>query len=201
MLSGGSVASWSVTFAAKTVTVQVSEPAKSLSGSSVNVVGPPLAAAVWLPLELHEIENQLPVTFTGSLNVIVTLLFRATPPAPSAGFVLETVGAASPLFRGFGVPTVKSALLLSVSTLPPPFRRAAVVLLSVAVGSVSEQFVPLPYPTMSTAPSGQTVPLAIVVLLLISTTLPAPAAIAMLPVASGGGRFTVPPAPAASWTR
>src|ERR671922_90709 len=173
MLSGGSVASWSLTFAAKTVTVHVSDPTKSESGSSVKVVGPPLTVAEWPSLELQEIEYQLPVTFTGSLNVIVTLLFNATSPAP----------------------------LLSVSTLPPPFRRAAVVLLSVAVGSVSEQFVPLPYPTMSTAPSGQTVPLAIVVLLLISTTLPAVADIAMLPVASGGGGFPGPPAPAASWTR
>src|SRR5919204_1048758 len=144
MLSGGSVASWSVTFAAKTVTVHVSEPAKSASGLSVKVVGPPLTAAVWPSLELHEIENQLPVTFTGSLKVIVMLLFSATLPAPSAGLVLETVGAASPLLRGFGAPAVKSALLLSVSTEPPPFRSAAVVLLSVAVGSVSEQFVPFP---------------------------------------------------------
>src|SRR5919202_5717153 len=144
MLSGGSVASWSVTFAAKTVTVPVSEPTKSLSGSGGNVVGPPLAVAVWPPLEPHEIENQLPVTCTASLNVIVTLLARATLPAPSAGLVLVTAGAWSPVLRGFGAPTVKSALLLSVSTVPPPFRSAAVVLLSVAVGSVSEQFVPLP---------------------------------------------------------
>src|SRR5918912_4090017 len=100
MLSGGSIMSWSVTFAAKTVTVHVSEPVKSLSGSSVNVVGPPLAAAVWPPLELHEIENQLPVTFTGSLNVIVTLLFSATSPAPFAGVVLDTAGDWSPLLRG-----------------------------------------------------------------------------------------------------
>ena len=93
MLSGGSVASWSVTFAAKTVTVQVSEPTNTASGSSVKVVGPPLTVAVWPSLELHEIENQLPVTFTGSLKVIVMLLLRATSPALFAGFVLETVGA------------------------------------------------------------------------------------------------------------
>src|SRR5437764_13492844 len=144
MLPGGSFVSRSVTFAANTVTVQLSEPTKSESGSSVKVVGPPLTLAVWPPLELHEIENQLPVTFTASLKVIVMLLPSAASPAPFAGVVLETVGAWSPLLRGFGAPTVKSALLLSVSTLPPPFRRAAVVLLSVAVGSVSEQFVPLP---------------------------------------------------------
>src|SRR5437763_10649734 len=102
MLSGGSVASWSVTFAAKIVTVHVSAPAKSASGSSVKVVGPPLTVAVWPPLEPQEIENQLPATFTGSLNVIVTLLFSATSPAPLAGLVLVTVGAWSPLLRGFG---------------------------------------------------------------------------------------------------
>src|SRR5919204_1644960 len=144
MLSGGSLMSRSLTLAAKTVTVHVSESTKSESGSRVKVVGPPPTVAVWPSLEVQEIENQLPVTFTGSLNVIVTLLFNATSPAPFAGLVLETVGAASPLLRGFGVPTVKSALLLSVSTEPPPFRSAAVVLLSVAVGSVSEQFVPFP---------------------------------------------------------
>src|SRR5919204_2843725 len=125
MLSGGSTASWSVTFAAKTVTVHVSEPTKSASGFSVKVVGPPLTAAVWPSLELQEMENQLPVTLTGSLNVIVMSLFNATSPAPLAGFVLETKGAASPLFRGFGAPTVKSALLLSVSTGHPPLPDAA----------------------------------------------------------------------------
>src|ERR671935_1680771 len=106
MLSGGSTASWSVTFAAKTVTVHVSEPTKSASGSSVKVVGPPLTAAVWPSLELQEMENQLPVTFTGSLNVIVMLLDSATSPAPFAGLVLDTVGAWSPLLRGFGAPTL-----------------------------------------------------------------------------------------------
>src|SRR5919202_6073610 len=120
MLSGGSVASWSVTFAAKTVTVHVSEPVKSLSGSSVNVVGPPLAVAVWPPLEVHEIENQLPVTFTGSVNVIVRLLFSATLPAPSAGLVLVTAGARAPGVRGVGAPAGEAGLFFSVSTGPPP---------------------------------------------------------------------------------
>ena len=46
--------------------------------------------------------------------------------------------------RGFGAPTLKSALLLSVSVQPWLFLSAAVVLLSVAVGAVSEQFVPEP---------------------------------------------------------
>ena len=38
------------------------------------------------------------------------------------------------LLCGLGAPTVKSAALLSVSTLPFPFLRAAVVLLRTAVG-------------------------------------------------------------------
>src|SRR6266511_4321556 len=43
IVSGGSSVSWSDTLAPKTVTVQVSPCAKSESGSSVNMVGPPLA--------------------------------------------------------------------------------------------------------------------------------------------------------------
>jgi len=42
---------------------------------------------------------------------------------------------------GEGVPAVKSALLLSVSTVPPPLRSAAVMLLSVGAGpSPSKSF-------------------------------------------------------------
>jgi hypothetical protein len=55
--------------------------------------------------------------------------------------------------RGVGAPTVKSLALLSVSCAPADFLRAAVVLLSVAVGPVpSKQFapeVPEPKPTKS----------------------------------------------------
>ena len=97
----------------------------------------------------------------------------------------------------------KSALLESVSVHPKPARIAAVVLLSVAVGPVpSKQFVPVPYPTKSTtdAPIGHPV-VASTVVLFTRATLPAVAAIAMLPVASGVGRLTEPPAPAASCTR
>ena len=42
MLSGGSLVSWSVTFAARTVTVHDSLAAKSVPGSIVNVTGPPV---------------------------------------------------------------------------------------------------------------------------------------------------------------
>src|SRR5919204_5033037 len=95
MLSGGSFVSWSVTFAAKTVTVHVSPWTKSLVGSSVKVVGPPLTVALWPSLVPHEIEYQLPVTSTGSLNVIETFELTATPVAPFAGVVLATPGAVS----------------------------------------------------------------------------------------------------------
>src|ERR687891_1829378 len=152
MLSGGSSASWSDTCAADTVTVHVSAKAKSASGLSVNDVGPPVASAVCTPLAPHEIEYQLPVTSTGSLKVIVMFASRATPVAPLAGVLLATEGAVSAsqtcgstvLLRGLGAPTLKSALLLSVSAQPSLFLSAAVVLLSVAVGAVSEQFVPAP---------------------------------------------------------
>src|SRR5919199_5877368 len=95
MLSGGSFVSWSVTFAAKTVTVQVSPWTKSLVGSSVKVVGPPLTVALWPSLVPHEIEYQLPATSTGSLNVIEMFALTETSVAPLAGVVLATDGAVS----------------------------------------------------------------------------------------------------------
>src|SRR6266540_3651256 len=145
MLSGGSFVSWSVTFAAKTVTVQVSAAAKSESGSSVKLVGPPLTVAVWAPLVVQLSEYQEPVTSTGSLKPIVTLLLTATSTAPALGFRLTTEGAASLVPRGFGAPTSKSLALLSVSVPPAAFRRAAVVLLGAAVGPLpSKQFAVVP---------------------------------------------------------
>src|SRR5919199_6363067 len=150
MVSGGSFVSWSLTFAAKTVTVQVSLVAKSTVGSSVKVVGPPLAVAEWPPLVPQEIEYQEPLTFTGSLKVIETFALVATSVAPFAGVVLATDGATSPWqsnvgndrFRGFGAPAVKSAALLSVSVQPLPFRSAAVVFVSAGVGEPSNMFAP-----------------------------------------------------------
>src|SRR5205085_12569323 len=78
MLSGGSFSSWSVTCAAKTVTVQLSPAAKSLFGLMVNVVGPPVttvSATLRVPLVPQTTWNQLPVTLTGSLTVTVTFVF------------------------------------------------------------------------------------------------------------------------------
>ena len=72
------------------MTVQVSSLAKSVSGSSVKLVGPPLDGAVCAPLVAQEIVNQGPVTFTGSLKPIVMSESSATPIAPFAGPVVET---------------------------------------------------------------------------------------------------------------
>src|SRR6476646_7990371 len=150
MLSGGSEVSWSATFAAKIVTLHDSPSAKSVSGSSVNVVGPPETAAVWVPLDAQEIENHEPETFTGSLKVTVIFASAATPPAPFDGEVEATAGAVSvgqgwmveTVFRGDGAPAVKSLPLLSVSTQPAAFRSAEVVFESVAAGEPSKKFAP-----------------------------------------------------------
>src|SRR5688500_3350096 len=87
--SGGSVRSWSVTFAALIVTSQLSTEAKSVSGSRVKEVGPPLTTAVRAPLS-HVIVNQVPEALTGSLKLMMMLLLGATFTAPGAGTVLET---------------------------------------------------------------------------------------------------------------
>src|SRR5215203_721615 len=78
MLSGGSFVSWSETWAANTVTVQVSFVAKSTAGLTVKVVGPPVttvSTTLRVPLVVQEIWNQFPVTFTGSLKVIEISVF------------------------------------------------------------------------------------------------------------------------------
>src|SRR6185369_17145278 len=100
MLSGGSLASWSVTCAAKIVTLTVSPLVKSVFGLIVNVVGPPVttvSATLRVPLDEPTIWNQLPVTLTGSLNVSVMFVLFAICVAPLVGVVALTVGAASVL--------------------------------------------------------------------------------------------------------
>src|SRR5438034_3837372 len=82
MLSGGSFVSWSVTFAAKTVTVHVSAGTKFVPGSSVKLVPAPLGVAVCAPLIVQEIEYHEPLTFTDSLKPIVMLLSTETFAAP-----------------------------------------------------------------------------------------------------------------------
>ncbi len=95
--SGGSPASWSVTWAAIVVHVQLSPRAKSAFGSMVKVVGPPLttvSATFRVPLVVHTTWNQFPATSTGSENV--TTKFSAGSAAPaSTGLVTVTDGGRS----------------------------------------------------------------------------------------------------------
>src|ERR1051325_11172726 len=94
MLSGGSPASWSVTCAATTVTVQLTPPVKSVVGSSVNVVGPPLSAKACAPEVVQEIVNEEAVAFTASSNVM--LMFADGEVVElAAGVVEETLGGVS----------------------------------------------------------------------------------------------------------
>ena len=102
-----------------------------------------------MPEVAHEIEYQLPVTLTSSLNVIDTFAVAATPVAPAAGVVEATFGAFSAsqkctalaVVRGVGAAAVKSAPLSSVSAQPSAFRIAAVVFVSVgAAAAPSKKF-------------------------------------------------------------
>src|ERR1041384_1366594 len=98
MLSGGSLPCGSETCAAKTVTVTNSPGAKSVFGLIVNVVGPPVttvSATFFVPLVAPTSWNQLPVTLTGSLNVMLTLVLLACWVAPLVGVVEVTLGGAS----------------------------------------------------------------------------------------------------------
>ncbi len=85
MLSGGSLASWSVTLAAKTVSVQDSPPIKFVSGLMVNTVGPPLTTPDLIPLTEQFNSYQAPLTLTDSVKVIVRLVSTGTPAVPSLG--------------------------------------------------------------------------------------------------------------------
>ena len=176
-----------MTLAAVTVTVHDSPPVNPTSGLSVNDAGPPETVAECVPLTVHWIEYHAPATFTGSLNPRLMLAQTGAAGLPAAGNVLITFGEESWAARGFGAAIVKSAKLLLVSIAPPPFRRAAVVLDRTPVGDVSEQLA-LPYPTKSSMAerTSGTHPDSCVVVLR-SATLPEPAAIAIVPVASGSG--------------
>src|SRR3954470_20430613 len=119
-----------------TCTVQLSPGEKSVVGSSVNSVGPPLAPNSCAPLAAQVIMKVGPA---GRLSVTVTLLSTGTSFAPSSGFVSVTVtaggGGPPPALCGFGAPDVKSAALLSVS-LPAALRASAVVLLRPGAAAV-----------------------------------------------------------------
>jgi hypothetical protein len=134
------------------VTVHDSPAVKLVSGSSVNVVGPPPGTAVWAPLVAQWIVYQPVSTLTPSLKVTEMFASAATPLAPAAGDRASTDGASSApqtwngdaVLRGVGAPTTKSFRLLSVSMQPLPLRRAALVLLRFPVGDPSEQFAVVP---------------------------------------------------------
>ncbi len=116
------------------------------------------------------------------------------------GFVVPVQGLnAAPVLRGDGAPVEKSAALLSVSVQPLASRRAAVVFVSAGVAVPSKQLA-APNPMRSITPAVGQAPLNAAVPLT-SATFPVVALIAIVPVASGGGRLTVPPAPTASCTR
>src|SRR5919199_1433343 len=96
--------------------------------------------------------NHWPETVTGSLKLTVMVASTRTLVANLPGVVPETKGAVSPPppppvpveERGVGAVIVKSALLLSVSTLPPPFLSAAVLLERLAVLAPSKQLAEVP---------------------------------------------------------
>src|SRR6266487_3752912 len=96
MLSGGSMESTSLIWFASTFTEQTVPSGRSLVGSSVaDEPGEPLTPKLsGVPLG-HSSVNELPVAVTGSLKFTTMFVFTATWSAPSAGEVLETLGAAS----------------------------------------------------------------------------------------------------------
>src|SRR4051812_35685913 len=101
-----------MTLAAMTVTVQVSFSAKSLDGSRVYVVGPPLPVAAREPLA-QVMSYQAPDTVTGSEKLIEMFASSATLPAPDDGVVEATDGPTSP------TPCEPRPLNVSVAKPPP----------------------------------------------------------------------------------
>ena len=126
------------------------------------------------------------------------LLAPPVPPEPPHEFADDAE------LRGFTVPAAKSAELLSVSMQPALARSAEVVLPSVGVGPLPSKLdADEPYPTKSAMLEfgTQDVPQVSAVWFRTKATLPLVALILSDPVASGVGRFVVPPLPAASFTR
>lgn len=80
--------------AASVVHVQVSPAVKSVSGLSVQVVGPPDSATVCAPEIVQVMVNDPTAAVTASLKVTLRSVARETV-APVAGVVVVTDGAAS----------------------------------------------------------------------------------------------------------
>lgn len=105
------------------------------------------------------------------------------------------------LLRGFGVPAVKSAALLSESAQPSPFLMTAFVALGAGARAASKQLAVEPKPTKSTTEPPEGHEPVSAAGMFVSATLPAVADICVVPVASAVGRSVVPPAPCACRTR
>src|SRR5947207_447157 len=100
MLSGGSTASTSLIWFAITFTAQVVPSGTSEVGSSViDEPGEPLTLKLFADPVGHSNVNELPLTVTDSLKLTTTFVFTATWSAPSAGEVLDTLGAASAVVK------------------------------------------------------------------------------------------------------
>jgi hypothetical protein len=133
--------------------------------------------------------------------VMVTLV----PILPLVGEKLLMVGAGVPpvaLLRGLTVPVAKSAALLSVSVAPLPARKSEAVADGAGAAPAPSNASAVPYPTKSTRfafPIGLSTVNNVVVF--VSPTFAALAAIEIVPVASGVGKLVVPPVPAASCTK
>lgn len=108
--------------------MHVSFAEKSLAGSSVYVVALPPAVAEWLPLEPHEIENQAPVTSTGSLNV--TLMF-----APTGTFASPLPGDVETTWGGWSPGLLSWAPSPSKVSVANPFHSSAGLKASLPLGS------------------------------------------------------------------
>ena len=166
-------------------------------------LGDALCAKVCAELAGHSRLKADADAFTLSLKLMTMVELTGTLVAPLTGVVLLTLGAVSPpphgatviaVFRGAGAPAKKSPLLLSVSVQPAPARDADVVLLRVAVGPApSKQFVVVPKPTKSMTAVGQEPDRVVVEST--SATLPAPAAIGIVPATSAVGGTTPHGAP------
>jgi O-acetyl-ADP-ribose deacetylase (regulator of RNase III) len=142
------------------------------------------------------------VALTPALAAVPAVIERLVGQVGAIGALVPHEMAGDALFRGFAAAALKSEVLLSVSVQPFAVRSTAFVLLGAGVGAEpSKQFAVLPKPTKSMIETelGQA-PLSAVVLFT-NATLPAVAAMLMLPVASGVGRLVVPPPPAASWIK
>ncbi len=148
--------SWSVTWLARMVTVQVSPRSKSVWGR-LKVVGPPVGVTFCRPLLVQSMAT-VPAMVTGSLKVTSTVTSTGTLVATLAGLVSVTMGGTSTpqllvgeaVLRGVGAPVLKSAALLSVSTQPAPLRMVAVVLEGAGAGpEPSKQLAVAAKPTKS----------------------------------------------------